>query len=292
MQDELLWAAAWLHRATAAGKGGGGGGNNSSADAYLSYIYSNGHTMGAEQDDFTFSWDDKRSGTKVLLANWFLQLHGGGAGGKTSPAAAALQLYKAHADSYVCSLVPGAAGFQSSQYTPGGLLFKEGDSNMQYVTSAAFLLLAYAKHLAGAGAGAAASCGRAAVPPAALAAEARRQVDYILGANPAGMSYMVGFGGGRFPRRVHAGGARPPGAHRLRRGVPVPALAGGRRERAGRRRRGRARRGRRVHRQPRQLRAGGAVHLHQRAARRRARVPRRRPGTLKLVADYIIARVN
>jgi len=209
MQDELLWAAAWLHLATAAGKGGGGAGNNSTADAYyLSYIYSNGHTLGAEQDDFTFSWDDKRSGTKVLLANWFLQLHGGGAGGKTSPAAAALQLYKAHADSYVCSLVPGAAGFQSSQYTPGGLLFKEGDSNMQYVTSAAFLLLAYAKHLAGAGA--AASCGRAAVPPAALAAVARRQVDYILGANPAGMSYMVGFGGGRFPRRVHHRGASMP----------------------------------------------------------------------------------
>ena len=85
MQDELLWAAAWLHRATAAGKGGGG--NNSSADAYLSYIYSNGHTLGAEQDDFTFSWDDKRVGTKVLLATGFLQAAAagrrrqGGAGG-------------------------------------------------------------------------------------------------------------------------------------------------------------------------------------------------------------------
>jgi hypothetical protein len=42
--------------------------------------------------------------------------------------------------------VPGASGFQS-QYTPGGLLFKEGDSNMQYVTSTAFLLLAYAKFM-------------------------------------------------------------------------------------------------------------------------------------------------
>lgn len=59
MQDELLWAASWLHLASAS-EGG--------ADVYMSYISSNGHTLGAEQDDFTFSWDDKRVGTKVLLS--------------------------------------------------------------------------------------------------------------------------------------------------------------------------------------------------------------------------------
>lgn len=36
--------------------------------SYMSYIQSNGHTLGAEQDDFSFSWDDKRVGTKVLLS--------------------------------------------------------------------------------------------------------------------------------------------------------------------------------------------------------------------------------
>ncbi|CAL4971743.1 unnamed protein product [Urochloa decumbens] len=209
--DELLWAAAWLHLATlAAGKtGAGAGGNSSAADAYLSYIYANGHTLGAEQDDFTFSWDDKRVGTKVLLSKSFLLLHA--AAGDRSSSAASLQLYKAHADSYVCSLIPGAAGFQASQYTPGGLLFKEGDSNMQYVTSTSFLLLAYAKYLSAAGA--TASCygggGAASVPPAALVAVAKRQVDYILGANPAATSYMVGFGA-RFPRHVHHRGASLP----------------------------------------------------------------------------------
>lgn len=182
---------------------GGGARNSSADDMYLSYIYANGHTLGAEQDDFTFSWDDKRVGTKVLLAKGFLQPHA--AGDRTS--AAGLQLYKAHADSYVCSLVPGAAGFQPSQFTPGGLLFKEGDSNMQYVTSTAFLLLAYAKYLSTAGASV--SCGGGAVPPSALAAVARRQVDYILGANPLATSYMVGFGA-RFPRRVHHRGASMP----------------------------------------------------------------------------------
>ncbi|WVZ65804.1 hypothetical protein U9M48_015109 [Paspalum notatum var. saurae] len=206
--DELLWAAAWLHLATTASPGtkAAAAANNSASadDVYLSYIYMNGHTLGAEQDDFTFSWDDKRVGTKVLLAKGFL-LRGNGR-------ADALQLYKAHADSYVCSLVPGAGGFQS-QYTPGGLLFKEGDSNMQYVTSTAFLLLAYAKYLAPSAStplgGGVACGGGAAVPPSALVAIAKRQVDYILGANPAGVSYMVGFGA-RYPRHVHHRGASMP----------------------------------------------------------------------------------
>nr|CAZ96184.1 endoglucanase 4 precursor [Saccharum hybrid cultivar R570] len=193
--DELLWAAAWLHMATAAA--------GNSSDVYLSYIYSNGHNLGAEQDDFTFSWDDKRVGTKVLLAKAFLQ---GIGKGKSDDA---LRLYKAHADTYVCSLVLGAAGFQQSQYTPGGLLFKEGDSNMQYVTSTAFLLLAHAKSLASAGPAGVVSCGGGLVPASALVAVAKRQVDYILGANPAGMSYMVGFGA-RYPRHVHHRGASMP----------------------------------------------------------------------------------
>lgn len=187
--DELLWAASWLHLATTQGKGA------AAADVYMSYISSNGHTLGAEQDDFTFSWDDKRVGTKVLLSREFLQSKMDG-----------LQLYKAHTDNYICSLVPGVNGFQS-QYTPGGLLFKEGDSNMQYVTSTAFLLLTYAKYLASTGG--AVSCGATAVSPSTLVSIAKKQVDYILGANPASMSYMVGFGA-RYPRHVHHRGASMP----------------------------------------------------------------------------------
>ncbi|XP_040376265.1 endoglucanase 4 [Oryza brachyantha] len=187
--DELLWAASWLHLASPSPE---------TKDVYLSYISSNGHALGAEQDDFTFSWDDKRVATKVLLSKGFLQSKQDG-----------LQLYKAHTDNYICSLVPGANGFRS-QYTPGGLLFKEGDSNMQYVTSTAFLLLTYAKYLASTGsAGATVSCGSTAVSHSTLISLAKKQVDYILGANPAGMSYMVGFGA-RYPRHVHHRGASLP----------------------------------------------------------------------------------
>lgn len=54
-QDELLWAASWLHQA-------------SQDVSFMSYIESNGHTLGAEDDDYSFSWDDKRVGTKILLS--------------------------------------------------------------------------------------------------------------------------------------------------------------------------------------------------------------------------------
>ncbi|RLM73769.1 cellulase [Panicum miliaceum] len=37
-----------------------------------------------------------------------------------------LQLYKAHSDSYICTLVLGTSSFQASQYTPGGLIWLRG----------------------------------------------------------------------------------------------------------------------------------------------------------------------
>ncbi|KAM3191171.1 hypothetical protein ACQJBY_068853 [Aegilops geniculata] len=179
--DELLWAASWLHRAS----------NNAS---YMTYVEAYGMQLG--DDDYSFSWDDKRVGTKVLLSRGFLRRKLQG-----------LQLYKAHSDSYICSLVPGTSSFQAGQYTPGGLIYKEGESNMQYVTTATFLLLAYSKYLKSSGA--TVSCGGGVVSPADLVALAKRQVDYILGKNPAGRSYMVGFGA-RYPERAHHRGASMP----------------------------------------------------------------------------------
>ncbi|KAJ6307899.1 hypothetical protein OIU76_017643 [Salix suchowensis] len=121
-QDELLWGASWIHRASQNG-------------SYLAYIQSNGHTMGSDDDDYSFSWDDKRPGTKILLSKEFLE--------KTT---AEFQLYKSHSDNYICSLIPGTSSFQA-QYTPGGLFYKASESNLQYVTSTTFLLLTYAKYL-------------------------------------------------------------------------------------------------------------------------------------------------
>ncbi|KAJ0666000.1 putative cellulase [Helianthus annuus] len=180
--DELLWGAAWIHRASQDG-------------SYMSYIQSNGHMLGSDDDDFSFSWDDKRAGTKVLLAKDFIE-------NKIDQ----FELYKQHSDNYICSLIPGAPNSQA-RYTPGGLLYKQGESNLQYVTTSSFLLLTYAKYLNANGGHA--SCGSALVTSETLIVQAKKQIDYILGDNPMKMSYMVGFGD-RYPTRVHHRGSSVP----------------------------------------------------------------------------------
>lgn len=183
--DELLWGAAWIHRAS----------QNAS---YLAYIQSNGHTLGADDDDYSFSWDDKRPGTKILLSKGFLEK-------KTEE----FELYKRHSDNYICSLIPESPNLQA-QYTPGGLLYKGSESNLQYVTSSALLLLTYAQYLSANGG--VANCGTSTVTADKLIALAKKQVDYILGDNPEKMSYMVGFGN-KYPMRIHHRGSSLPSVH-------------------------------------------------------------------------------
>ena len=54
-QDELLWGAAWLRRA-------------SSDDTYLSYLQNNGKTLGADDNINEFGWDNKHAGLNVLVS--------------------------------------------------------------------------------------------------------------------------------------------------------------------------------------------------------------------------------
>ncbi|KAI8522645.1 hypothetical protein RHMOL_Rhmol13G0012300 [Rhododendron molle] len=178
-QDELLWGAAWLHKAT-------------KNPTYLNYIQVNGQTLGADESDNTFSWDDKHVGARILLSKAFLLQK-----------VQALQDYKGHADDYICSLIPGIPSSQA-QFTPGGLLFKSSDSNMQYVTSTSFLILTYAKYLDSAHM--VVNCGGVVVTPDMLRTTAKKQVDYLLGDNPLKMSYMVGYGP-QYPLRIHHRGS-------------------------------------------------------------------------------------
>ncbi|KAL1569940.1 Esterase/lipase/thioesterase [Salvia divinorum] len=183
--DELVWGASWLHRASA-------------NQSYLSYIQSNGHTLGADDDVYSFSWDDKRAGTKILLSQGFLEKN-----------IEDLEVYKSHSDNYICSMVPGSPNFQA-QYTPGGLLYKGSESNLQYVTTSSFLMLTYAKYMKNHGGGSSGgSCGVSADKVVELA---KKQVDYILGENPGKRSYMVGFGE-RYPQRLHHRASSLPSLH-------------------------------------------------------------------------------
>ncbi|XP_024981129.1 endoglucanase 17-like [Cynara cardunculus var. scolymus] len=174
-QDELLWGAAWLQKATR-------------SPAYLNYIQANGIALGADESDNTFGWDNKHAGAKILLSKAFLVQK-----------VQSLHDYKGHADGFICSIIPGAP-FSQTQYTPGGLLFRMEDSNMQYVTSASFLLLTYAKYLTKSHK--VVNCGGAIITPRRLRTIAKKQIDYLLGDNPLKLSYMVGYGP-RYPRRIH-----------------------------------------------------------------------------------------
>nr|QCQ73710.1 endo-(1,4)-beta-D-glucanase [Litchi chinensis] len=181
-QDELLWAAAWLRR-------------TSQDDAYLNYIEMNGKTLGADENINEFGWDNKHAGINVLVSKEVLE------GNRYS-----LESYRASADSFMCTLIPESSS-SHIEYTPGGLIYKPGGSNLQHSTTISFLLLVYANYLARTAQSV--NCGSLLVTPNSLRLQAKKQVDYILGDNPMGLSYMVGYGD-KYPQRIHHRGSSLP----------------------------------------------------------------------------------
>ncbi|THG08566.1 hypothetical protein TEA_015926 [Camellia sinensis var. sinensis] len=273
-QDELLWGAAWLHKA-------------SRRREYREYIVKNEVILRAGDTINEFGWDNKHAGINVLVSKEVLmgkddelksfqlnadnficsilpgishpqvQYSPGGlifkaggsnmqhvtslsflllaysnylshsnhvvpCGGRSASPALLKQLakrqevlmgkddelksFQLNADNFICSILPGISHPQV-QYSPGGLIFKAGGSNMQHVTSLSFLLLAYSNYLSHSNH--VVPCGGRSASPALLKQLAKRQVDYILGDNPMRMSYMVGYGE-RYPERIHHRGSSLP----------------------------------------------------------------------------------
>ncbi|ERM99695.1 hypothetical protein AMTRI_Chr11g158360 [Amborella trichopoda] len=176
--DELLWGAAWMFKAT----------HNSS---YLDYA----QALGANAPCDTFSWDNKLAGARVLLSK-----------GSHVKNDEPLAEFRSQAENFMCSVLPGSPMLKI-EYTPGGLLHKMNASNMQYVTSTTFLLSTYAKYMKHLDR--TFTCGSLVVTPALLREVAKSQVDYVLGDNPRGMSYMVGYGD-KFPQHIHHRGSSLP----------------------------------------------------------------------------------
>ncbi|KAK1312789.1 Endoglucanase 13 [Acorus calamus] len=176
-QDELVWAAAWLHRATG-------------DQAYLDYLSNN--PTGAVQP--MFSWDDKNLGAQALVAK----------ARKVSSTGALVQS-KNGLDGFMCNLVQ--KGSNNIAMTPGGMVWWKMDNDLQYTTSALLVVLAYSEYLSAAKSSI--SCPTGAVGPNDLVTFVRSQVDYILGSNPKKMSYMVGFGS-NYPLQPHHRGASIP----------------------------------------------------------------------------------
>lgn len=114
-----------------------------------------------------------------------------------------LKQYRLKAEHYICACL-NENNSTNVQRTPGGLLYVRQWNNMQYVATASFLLTVYSDHLRETRQSL--HCERRQVSPQEILAFAKSQVDYILGSNPMGMSYLVGYGP-HFPLRVHHRGA-------------------------------------------------------------------------------------
>ncbi|XP_027355269.1 endoglucanase 8-like isoform X2 [Abrus precatorius] len=172
-QDELVWGAAWLFKAT-------------KLPYYLDYINQNIHNL---ENFGEFGWDSKDAGINVLVSKQLLI----NSRSNSKP-------FILNADKFVCAVLPESPSVSVS-YSPGGLLFKPGGSNLQHATTFSFLFLVYAGYLKKANKEI--DCGgEVFASPRRLRQVARGQVDYILGRNPLNMSYMVGYGP-KFPQRIH-----------------------------------------------------------------------------------------
>ncbi|ONK62477.1 uncharacterized protein A4U43_C07F4290 [Asparagus officinalis] len=172
--DELLWAAAWLHRATG-------------DKTYLDFLGQATNTGGTRSE---FSWDDKFAGVQVLVSKLVLE--------NTVPNNGVWAQYKSSADQFICNVIQ--KGSSNTKKSPGGLLWFLQWNNLQYTTAASLLVAAHADHLAAARASL--QCPAGAASSNDLLNSVRGQADYILGVNPLKMSYMVGFGPS-YPTRVH-----------------------------------------------------------------------------------------
>ncbi|KAI3514039.1 hypothetical protein L1887_12355 [Cichorium endivia] len=175
--DELLWGATWLYIATR-------------MPAYLKLIQDEKNTPIVNE----FSWDLKFAGVQILLSQLFWQGEKG------------LQKFKQQADGFVCNVIPESPSHKVF-ITPGGMIHLRDGANSQYVTSTAFLFSVYsdllAKHKMDV------SCGAKRITSVQVMDFAKKQMDYLLGNNPAKRSMMVGFG-------------KDPPLHAHHRGASVP----------------------------------------------------------------------
>ncbi|KAK1292064.1 Endoglucanase 11 [Acorus calamus] len=185
--DELLWAALWLYRA-------------SGREEYLRYAIDNAHSLGGVGWAISeFSWDIKFAGVQILASQLLLQ----NKHHKTHQHNI-LKKYQSKAEHFICSTLNKSKEGQNAHRTPAGLLFIRQWNNMQYVTGVTFLLTIYSDQLNKSKQRI--QCPLGSVGPEEMLAFAKSQVDYILGSNPQGLSYLVGYGS-RYPKRVHHRGS-------------------------------------------------------------------------------------
>lgn len=155
--DELVWGAIWLYRAT------GDESYLTKAETYYDNLSTESQT---DTKSYTWglAWDDKAYGCYALLA----KLTGD-------------ETYKADIERHLDYWSDGYNGSQIS-YTPGGLAYLDVWGALRYAANTSFLALYYED--------AATTTAKAET----YHDFALSQIDYALGDNPLGSSYVVGFG--------------------------------------------------------------------------------------------------
>jgi hypothetical protein len=163
--DELVWGAIWLYRATGEA-------------SYLSKAESYYANLGTEPQStihsykWTHAWDDKSYGVYVLLAKLT---------GKAQ--------YTQDAERWLDYWTVGVNGERVS-YSAGGLAQLDTWGALRYAANTSFIALVYSDSISDA------------TKKARYHDFAVRQINYILGDNPRASSYVVGFGANP-PRNVH-----------------------------------------------------------------------------------------
>ncbi len=160
--DELVWGALWLYRAT------GEAAYLTKAESYYANLSAQtGQTVKSYK--WTHAWDDKSYGSYVLLAKLT---------GRTQ--------YHEDAQRWLNWWTVGGTAFGADgtgvRYSPGGQAVLDQWGSLRYAANTAFVAFVYSDGLT----------------DAALKARyhdfAVRQINYALGQNPAGRSFMIGFG--------------------------------------------------------------------------------------------------
>ncbi|KAJ7973030.1 Endoglucanase [Quillaja saponaria] len=188
--DEFLWGGTWLYFAT---------GNST----YLDLVTSPGLADQAgcfkqDVDRGVLSWDNKLPAVMLLLTRLRIFMDYG------YPYEEILGKFHSRIDDIMCSYLPD---FSTFNRTKAGLIqLNHGKPRpLQYVGNAAFLAKLYSDYMditlmKGL------YCGPKFYHKQVLQEFAKIQMDYIIGNNPQGMSYVVGFGD-RYPKHVHHRGA-------------------------------------------------------------------------------------
>ncbi|CAA2957515.1 endoglucanase 12 [Olea europaea subsp. europaea] len=191
--DEYMWGAAWLYYAT---------GNNT----YFSLATNPGLSKNSKAfymipDLSVLSWDNKLPAAMLLLTRIRMFLSPG------YPYEDMLKSYHNVTGLTMCSYLQT---FNVFNWTRGGLIqLNHGQGQpLQYVANAAFLTSLYVDYMNATGVPGM-TCGPRFITLNDLRKFAISQINYILGANPMSMSYVVGHGS-KYPKHVHHRGASIP----------------------------------------------------------------------------------